>query len=69
MEAEADAENQPFNPRRVSFWSRTRCNGPKCNVGMLNLCRDLTGTGLRNQRKLRGEKKTLQLIRCVGYHF
>lgn len=62
MEAEADAENQPFDPRRVNFWSRTRCNGPKCKVGMSNLCRDLTGTGLRNQRKLRGEKKTLQLI-------
>lgn len=41
MEAVADAESQPFDPRRVNFWSRARCNGPKCKVRMLNLCKDL----------------------------
>lgn len=41
MEAEADIENHLLDPRRVNLWSRTRGNGPKCKVGMLNLCKDL----------------------------
>lgn len=61
MDTEADIKNHPLNSRMVRLWSKTKGNWPKCKAGMLMTFYRLIGTGLKNQRKLRGEK-TLQLI-------